>query len=99
MPVCSKCRHEWSWKDSMKRVLWIEMGSKCPNCGELQYPTTKSRQRMLVPSVFVPIPIILYSIFDYPFMMGMLLILLLLAFQLVAMPFFVELTDEQEPLW
>lgn len=99
MPACANCHSEWNWKESVGRMIWLEMGRKCPYCRAKQYPTTKTRQRMLVTSLFIPVPVILYTIFDTSFLTGVLIILALVYTQILTMPFFVELSNDREPLW
>ncbi|MDQ1143853.1 CXXC-20-CXXC protein [Bacillus sp. SORGH_AS 510] len=99
MPTCQKCRKNWTWFDSIKKLLIFRKSMKCNHCGEIQYQSSSSRNKT---SLFVLLPIITIPfsvIFDLSLNTVLLLELILIVVVLFAMPLFLKLTDKEEPLW
>lgn len=98
MPTCEKCQTEWTWKDSQKAIFQFKKGLKCPYCGETQYQTSSSQKRTslvgMAPLLMLPVVIFIDSWF-----LTISLILLASISHLSLIPFFMKLSNEEEPLW
>ncbi|WP_404451922.1 hypothetical protein LG329_16465 [Virgibacillus necropolis] len=99
MATCQNCGKEWSWKQSVKQSFTLDTGMKCPHCDRKQYLTTKARKRSSI-IYFTPSLLLLFllvfdisSVFTYiSLMIGAFLLMVGLY------PFFIELSNEEEPL-
>lgn len=99
MPSCDSCKQRWSWKETMKSSFTLNPAMKCPKCGERQYLTKKSRKRMLLFNWLILTPLLLNMFFDLSFFFLLFLIIFLFVLSISLMPFNMELTEEEEPLW
>src|SRR5699024_1681375 len=97
MPTCQHCGNEWTWGETLKSMWRIAM--KCPYCGEKQYQSAESRKQ-LAKFGAIPVPFaLILPLMDITILMaaGFLLIVLLAVFSVC--PFFLKLSNEQEPYW
>ncbi|WP_081755932.1 TIGR04104 family putative zinc finger protein [Paucisalibacillus sp. EB02] len=99
MPTCQNCGKEWSWKQTCKKSFTLDTGMKCPHCHEKQYLTTKSRKRSSFSTFLIPFIFLLSLVLNLSTLATLFTIigagLLLLGFH----PFFIELSNKEEPLW
>lgn len=98
MPTCQHCLHKWTWKQTIKKSFTLGVGMKCPYCHEMQYYSTRFRKKSSMVSFLVP----LLLAFNFLFGPSYLILIALLAFlplYTIIVPFFVELTNEEEPLF
>ena len=99
MPTCKNCGRKWSWFDSIKKLLRFRKKMKCNHCGEIQYQSTSSRNTT---SLFVLFPIITIPfsvLFNLSPTSVLLLELAIIVVVILLMPFFLKLTDKDEPIW
>ncbi|RNF40908.1 TIGR04104 family putative zinc finger protein [Planococcus salinus] len=99
MPTCNSCGRTWSWKEAMKSSFSLDPAMKCPKCGKRQHLTKKSRKRMIWFNWLVLIPLALNIFLDLSVFFVLFLMLVLFAVSISLMPFHMELTEEEEPLW
>lgn len=100
MPHCENCKHQWSWGTTLRKSFTLGEGMECQECGHTQYLTKKSRKRMAILNFF-PAPILIFSgmLFDIHLAAVLPLALALFAAFMMAYPYLVELSDDNEPLW
>lgn len=95
MPVCQNCGKAWSWKQTVKTLFKL----KCPHCGLKQYESASSRRRGglfgLAPIVLLPV----VTWVDLSVFMALILVVALTSIMLSFYPFFLKLSNEQEPYW
>src|SRR5690625_3019483 len=99
MPVCQRCHANWSWVETMKCLFILNVSLTCPHCDGKQYYTAQFRKR----SSFVPIVIITLT-FGMNLLVGptyaaLVLLLGLSLLYFLLLPFFVQLSNEEEPLF
>ncbi|MFD2761573.1 TIGR04104 family putative zinc finger protein [Lentibacillus juripiscarius] len=99
MPVCQHCSTEWTWKQTMKRMMKFGLRMKCPHCGEWQYESTASKKRSSMLGI-LPFPLIwILPMFNASTMTAIFVGGVLLVGMLSIYPFFMQLSNEEEPLW
>ncbi|WP_010529144.1 TIGR04104 family putative zinc finger protein [Lentibacillus jeotgali] len=99
MPSCQKCHKKWSWKQTFKRSFTLGGGMTCPYCGEKQYLTARMRKRSTIIPFIIGALIMLANLFFGPSYVSIFALLALLPLVFIINPFFVELSNEEEPLW
>ncbi|AST92505.1 hypothetical protein BC6307_14995 [Sutcliffiella cohnii] len=99
MPTCQSCGTKWGWKQTIKKSFTFHSALECPYCGKKQYWTTKSRRKVSFSTMIIPFFIIVPSLFTISrlLILSMLISLCLLVLSII--PFIMELSDEEEPLW
>ncbi|MHA6252485.1 TIGR04104 family putative zinc finger protein [Oceanobacillus sp. CAU 1775] len=93
MPVCQNCGKTWTWKQTMKTMFRM----RCPNCRAKQYQSAASRNKSFL---FVLILILMIPIkvwFDLPLIVGISITAFLVMIILIVYPFFLKLSNEEEP--
>ncbi|RYG71989.1 hypothetical protein EU245_12270 [Lentibacillus lipolyticus] len=99
MPVCQHCGTNWTWKQTMKRIMKFGLRMKCPHCCEWQYESTASKRRSGFLGM-LPLPLIfILPIFDVSLMMTVFIAAILSVGIMTVYPFFMQLSNEEEPLW
>lgn len=99
MPTCQSCFEKWSWKETFKKSFTLDIGMKCPYCNKMQYYSSRFRKRSsLIPFIIITLIMLGNFIFGPSYIFFLTLIGLFPLFMGVY-PFFVELTNEEEPLW
>ncbi|WML44600.1 TIGR04104 family putative zinc finger protein [Neobacillus sp. PS3-40] len=99
MLTCKKCGGKLSWFDSIKQLFRFRKSMKCNHCGEIQYQSTSSRN---ITSLFVLFPIItipLSVLFNLSPTSVLLVEVAIIVAVIFLMPFFLKLTDKDEPTW
>ncbi|MFC3040509.1 TIGR04104 family putative zinc finger protein [Virgibacillus xinjiangensis] len=99
MPVCKTCDNKWSWKETYIASFTLSVGMTCPYCGEKQYLTAKSRIKSSSISFVSPIIVLMSTFFDVSIALWLLILISYMFLIIIIIPFFYELTDEEEPLW
>ncbi|MDW0110897.1 TIGR04104 family putative zinc finger protein [Sporosarcina aquimarina] len=101
LPVCANCGAVWTHKLALKKAFRNEK-TACPNCGEMNYQTRKSRKKTSLFQLFIPVMIIAANLFEHG-IYGMVIYLAFLALLTIRLvPFYVELQLENpmdEPWW
>ncbi|WP_309228300.1 TIGR04104 family putative zinc finger protein [Virgibacillus saliphilus] len=64
MPTCENCGHIRTWKQMLKTSFTLDPAMICPDCGEKQYETPKSRIRNSLLTFIVLSPLLISIFFD-----------------------------------
>lgn len=99
MPTCQNCQRQWNWKQTFKNSFILIGGMTCPSCEEKQYLTARMRKRGTIIPLIVIFLIVLGNLLFASSYVYMFAIFVLLPLFLVIYPFFVELSNEEEPLF
>ncbi|WP_010097969.1 TIGR04104 family putative zinc finger protein [Ornithinibacillus scapharcae] len=99
MPTCTTCHTKWSWKQTFKKSFTLDTGMTCPHCGEKQYLTSKSRKRNSFTVFIIPLILLVSLVFDISVVLRIVLIFSAAIVMFVTYPFFIELSEKEEPLW
>jgi CXXC-20-CXXC protein len=94
MPTCKKCQRKWTWKDTVIRTF--KKKKKCPYCGEVQYTTFKSSQRMAWYSLILPFVFVVISLVSLPAMFGVISSAFIFLIGVLTQPFFTKLSSKEE---
>ena len=99
MPSCQNCHNKWSWKQTVKKTFSAIGGMTCPYCDEKQYITARTRKRSAVfPLTIVPL-IMLGNLYFGPSYLSLSALLVLIPLVFIIYPFYVEFSNEEEPLF
>lgn len=96
MPECTNCGKQWSWKETLKSSFSLDPAMRCPYCGNKQYVTLKSRKRMLILNLLIPLPVLLPLFTDFSLALILGIMLAIFASNIAIMPRLTELADEEE---
>jgi len=100
VPTCQNCGAEWSWKQTFKAMMRFSISMVCPHCGEKQYESVSSKRKTMLIGM-LPIPLV----FIFPYISGMtvwialILAIMVSTVMMSIMPFFLKLSNEEEPYW
>ncbi|WP_231567263.1 TIGR04104 family putative zinc finger protein [Sporosarcina sp. ZBG7A] len=67
----------------------------CPNCGEKQYQTQKSKKRISFLTVIILLPLLIQIFFDIPVIILFSLLPVFAVIVFLLYPFFVELSSKE----
>ncbi len=99
MPTCKNCHRKWSWWQTFKKSFSFRIGMACPFCNEKQYFSARYRMRStIIPVVSSPLIMFTGIYFGYSYL-SLLIALSVLLVIFAINPFFVELSNEEEPLF
>lgn len=98
MPVCKKCHTQWTWIETVKATLVIDVGFICPHCQNKQYETKESRRKTRYLNFVVIIPFILKLLFNISGIFMLVLFPLLLFVNMAIYPFLLRLQNTEIPL-
>ncbi len=105
LPVCTKCGHRWTWKQSMQQFLamqHIDYGMTCPYCNQKQYMTKKIHRRLwmlrVIPYLFVFASFFLFSLF-VAFACLIISVVVMVWMHPYVMKLSSERASQQKPLW
>lgn len=99
MPICQNCQRKWRWFEAVKKSLTMSISMTCPYCKKEQYYSAKYRKRNgLVMMIVIAI------MMAANFLLGPSKAILIIIFSLFPLflclnPFFIELSNEEEPLF
>ncbi|MDY0404103.1 hypothetical protein P5G51_000560 [Virgibacillus sp. 179-BFC.A HS] len=96
MPICSHCKHEWTYKQALKSSFRIT--KKCPYCGENNYEDNK-QQGGLFAILSVVAFMLLNILFDIPLSWVITIAIIYLTAFIFIRPPFIKLHSEQRPYW
>ncbi|MUK90154.1 hypothetical protein GMD78_17415 [Ornithinibacillus sp. L9] len=95
MPICQNCQKKLTYLQTLKMLF----RSRCPNCSKKQYLSAAFRKKSASYTVF-PVAIIpMVVIFDFTIPFAAFLIFITLFIVIGTYPFYIEFSNEQEPLW
>lgn len=99
MPTCQSCEREWTWQQTFKKQFNLIGKMSCPYCGEKQYYSARFRkQSTIIPFALISF-IMLGNLLFGPTIIAVVALLGLLPIFFVVTPFFIELANEEEPLF
>lgn len=99
MPICQNCHNQWSWSHTFKKSFNLGGGMACSFCGEKQYYSARFRKKStIIPFIMIAL-IMIANLFFGPALIFVFAILGLLPLVLMINPFFVELSNKEEPLF
>ncbi|MBN8211128.1 hypothetical protein JI666_20630 [Bacillus sp. NTK071] len=99
MTTCCTCHSKWTWKETFFTMFTIRKAVSCPTCGNEQYVTRRSRNNLsLIPSIVALfwLPLIAFGL---PFSLILSIEVFISILTLLSLPFFYEVTDQDEPMW
>lgn len=99
MPTCQHCGKEWSWKQTIKTSFTLGTVLTCPHCEHQQFITKQSRWRMNVLNFIIPLNLLLPLLFDIPPVVTLFSLFGTGALIILIHPFFVQLSNTEDPLW
>ncbi len=99
MPSCQNCHQKWGWQQTFKKTCTLSIGMVCDHCGKKQYLTARNRKRSTVIPFLIISLIMLGNLFFGPSYIALFALIGLLPIVLLINPFFVELSNEEEPLF
>ncbi|WP_338025379.1 TIGR04104 family putative zinc finger protein [Caldalkalibacillus thermarum] len=99
MPVCQNCGERWTWNQTFKRMFTLATSMRCPYCEKKQYLTTKSRRRSSFCGFVPPLTLLLPIIFDASSLTTIIILIGTSLLMIGIWPFFIELSNQEEPLW
>ncbi|MEH7236835.1 TIGR04104 family putative zinc finger protein [Bacillus sp. JJ1562] len=88
----------WSWKQTIKKSLTYKNAMSCPYCGENQYISSRTRKRTAVIGFIAPALILVNLFLDSPLVILYTMMGLIPLF-IVIYPFYLELSNKEEPLF
>ncbi|BAC14102.1 hypothetical protein [Oceanobacillus iheyensis HTE831] len=91
LPRCWNCNHQFAWKNLCFRI------KSCPSCGESQFLTKESRNRIFVFSPICSILIIAMFILDINNILIACITGILLLSIFTFFPFVYQFTDKEQP--
>ncbi|WP_455662596.1 TIGR04104 family putative zinc finger protein [Pradoshia sp.] len=99
MPTCRSCGKSWTWSISLKRILSFRQTMICPHCQKSQYQAHSSRFKtsgvILIPTLLLPV----YIMFELSITTALFIELAIMIAALFVLPFFLELSNQDEPMW
>lgn len=101
LPVCANCGAMWTHKLGLKKAFRNEK-TACPNCGEENYQTRKSRKKTSLFQLLIPVMIIAANLFEHGIYGVFIYLAFLALLNIRLVPFYVELQLDDpmnEPWW
>ena len=99
MPTCQNCQNEWTWKQTFKKQFNLMGEMTCPYCEEKQYYSARMRKRSgIIPFIIIAI-IMTGNLFFGPSVIAFIALVAFLPVYFAVIPFFIELANEEEPLF
>ncbi|MBR7553494.1 TIGR04104 family putative zinc finger protein [Allobacillus sp. GCM10007491] len=75
------------------------VGKRCPNCGETNYYTARSRRKGMFIAMLSNLFVLVLNFFDVSMAISIGILVILLIGYYLLIPFLFELTNHEEPLW
>ena len=98
MPTCQNCDNKWSWKQTFKKSFTLGTGMTCPFCGVKQYITPRSRKKSSLVAFIAPI-LLLSNLFFGPSLLILFVLIGSISLFLGLYPFYIEISNKEEPFW
>lgn len=98
MPKCQSCGKRWTWGESVKRSFQLGGGMLCPYCRNKQYYSARMRKRSNITLFIIPL-ILVGNLFFGPSIITVIILLSIIPVYTLLFPFFMELSNEEEPLF
>ncbi|WP_221563373.1 TIGR04104 family putative zinc finger protein [Alkalihalobacillus sp. TS-13] len=105
MPTCQNCYQEWTWRQTFRKQFRFTNKMTCPYCGEIQFISAKTRRNMVGYVVLIPLFLLCvmaaidFLIIGVPAMALYLSHVGVFAAMIFISPFYMEVTNTEEPLW
>lgn len=98
MPTCQSCGEKWSWFGTMKKIIKCSKRMNCNHCGEVQYQSKNSLNKMTFYSLSPLLIIFFDAVFNLPLTYTLVFAIPFVFLILFTLPFFLKLTNKVEPL-
>ncbi|WP_163970365.1 TIGR04104 family putative zinc finger protein [Oceanobacillus halotolerans] len=99
MPICQHCGEKWSWSQTLRRMFTTDTVLTCAYCGSKQYLTRKSRRRSILCVFIVMFPMLLPIFTDISPIITLILLVVMYMVVVAVFPFFITLSNEEEPIF
>ncbi|ARP44222.1 MULTISPECIES: TIGR04104 family putative zinc finger protein [Geobacillus] len=99
MPICQHCKKQWTWRQTFCRMFTLGTKLMCPYCQNKQYYSARSRRRNGVFNLVSPLILFLSLSFNVSLLTAIALMVMGTLLSLMIQPFFIELSNQEEPLW
>lgn len=99
MPTCKNCHNQWTWSQTFTRSFTLIGEMTCPYCSKKQYLTARMRKRSTIIPFILIFLIMFGNLLFGPSYIALFALLSLLPLVFIITPFFVELSNEEEPLF
>lgn len=96
MARCTKCQTEWTFKDKVKTFTNLDGSAKCPNCGEKQYISLKSKRQGSMLSMIVILAMFVPVFFNTPLMVHIIIALFAVVTVLLLQVSIIKLSGKEE---
>ncbi|WP_213810672.1 TIGR04104 family putative zinc finger protein [Jeotgalicoccus sp. WY2] len=96
MARCTKCQTEWTFKDKVRTFTNLDGSAKCPNCGEKQYLSLKSKRQGSMLSMIVILAMFVPGFFDTPLMVHIIIGLIAVVIVLLLQVSLIKLSGKEE---
>nr|WP_289038624.1 TIGR04104 family putative zinc finger protein [uncultured Allobacillus sp.] len=96
---CKHCSYEYTYKESLGMASSTGVGKRCPNCGETNYYTARSRRKGMFITMLSVLFVFTLNFFEVPMYISIGILFILLIGYYLLFPFLFELTDQEDPLW
>lgn len=93
---CTKCQTEWTFKDKVRTFTNLDGSAKCPNCGEKQYLSLKSKRQGAMLSMIVILAMFVPAFFDTPLMVHIIIGLTAVVIVLLLQVSLIKLSGKEE---
>lgn len=96
MTRCTKCQTQWTFKDKIRMFTNLDGFAKCPNCGEKQYISLKSKRQASMLSMIVILAMFVPGFFDTPLMVHIIIGLIAVVIVLLLQVSLIKLSGKEE---
>ncbi|MGO1922481.1 MAG: TIGR04104 family putative zinc finger protein [Jeotgalicoccus sp.] len=96
MARCTNCQTEWTFKDKVKTFTNLDASAKCPNCGEKQYISLKSKRQGSMLSMVVILAMFIPVFFDTPILVHISIAVIVIIVVLLLQVSLIKLSGKEE---
>ncbi len=96
MARCTECQTEWTFKDKARTLTNLDGSAKCPNCGEKQYISLKSKRQGSMLSMIVIFAMFIPIFFDTPVTIHITIALVAVVVVLLLQVSLIKLSGKEE---
>ena len=96
MARCTECQTEWTFKDKARTLTNLDGSAKCPNCGEKQYISLKSKRQGSMLSMVVILAMFIPVFFDTPILVHISIAVIAIIVVLLLQVSLIKLSGKEE---